>query len=241
MRLVLEFNCTAAALRPLLPLVQRAVADALALPVTAEGLARVNVTLRDDTPPARRGLKQSPRRDGGAHGRARVDVSVSMPSASEAAAAAAAFSAAGLNAQLRARGVAPTADAADDRVTQTDDSDDGAGGDHEAVTAAAAQAGGGGGGASVGVIVGAAVGSAVGAVSLAGLAARACAAKRKRCSGGATAVHVPGGATAVGAGWGPPAGGAVTADVVRVCDGDVDGKHISQHIPTAVPVGPGAV
>jgi hypothetical protein len=100
--MALAFDYTAAELLPLLPKVQEAVAGALSLPSTPDGVGRVRVAIRGAL--RRRLALPSQRRLAEATPTATttVDVSVAMPSADAAAAAAAALTADGINAQLQA-------------------------------------------------------------------------------------------------------------------------------------------
>jgi hypothetical protein len=156
--MALAFDYTAAELLPLLPKVQEAVAGALSLPSTPDGVGRVRVAIRGAL--RRRLALPSQRRLAEATPTATttVDVSVAMPSADAAAAAAAALTADGINAQLQALGVGPAA-VVSAAVAIADP-----------LGAAGANATAAGGGVSSGAVVGLSVGGAVCVGAVSGLA-----------------------------------------------------------------------
>ena len=154
--MALAFDYTAAALLPLLPKVQQAVAGALSLPTTPDGLARVRVTIRGEQ---RRRLALPSQRRLASATATTVDVSVVMPSAADADAAAAAFSADGINAQLQALGVGPVAIVSAAAATVAAPT-----GAASANATAAAE------GLSSGAVVGMSAGAAVCGVAVSGLA-----------------------------------------------------------------------
>ena len=157
--MALAFDYTAAELLPLLPKVQVAVAGALSLPSTPDGVGRVRVAIRGAL--RRRLALPSQRRLAEATPTViatTVDVSVAMPSADAAAAAAAALTADGINAQLQALGVGPAA-VVSAAVAIADP-----------LGAAGANATAAGGGVSSGAVVGLSVGGAVCVGAVSGLA-----------------------------------------------------------------------